>query len=230
MLANGFVSANRSTLVEHLTTESPRRKSLILIPGGSAEALHAHPGVLKVYLKSRRGFIRVALETGCSLVPCLGFGENEVYGTLYTHQSEQEQDEGTSSNYRDCVNLKKDENAPNNKSQQRGDEFNLEYLSHLMAVGQWKRMFFILQRKLTKMLTFSIPMMTHVLPRRTKITVVVGEPIHCDQDMAAVAKNNGNPDAKLVEQYHALYCKKLKELYNQNKSKYGIPGVELEIM
>jgi hypothetical protein len=227
MLANGVVSANRSTLVEHLTTESPWRKSLILIPGGSAEALHAHPGVLKVYLKSRRGFIRVALETGCSLVPCLGFGENEVYETSHTHESEQEQDEGTSK-YRNCVNRKNDENA-HNKSQ-RGDEFNLEYFSHLMALGERKRLFFISQRKLAKMLTFSVPMMTHVLPRRTKNTVVVGEPIHCDQDMAAMAKNNGNPDAKLVEQYHALYCQKFKELHNQHKSKYGIPGVELEIV
>ena len=41
--------------------------------------MEANPGVVKLYLKKRKGFIKVALENGASLVPVFGFGENELY-------------------------------------------------------------------------------------------------------------------------------------------------------
>jgi len=58
-------------------TEEP--KSLCLVLGGAKESLEANPGVVKLYLKSRKGFVKVALENGASLVPVFGFGENELY-------------------------------------------------------------------------------------------------------------------------------------------------------
>jgi len=201
MLANGFISANRDTMIQHLTTKDPKPKSVILMPGGSAEALHAHPGIFKVYLKDRKGFIRVALQTGCSLVPCIGFGENEVYETLYIHNQD--------SQLKDPAKLGSDN------------------LAHLMAMGQWRKAFFQCQRKLAKLLTFSVPIMTHILPRRTKIVVVVGEPIHLDSVACGTSQC---PDESLVRKYHSIYCNKIEELYNQHKQKYGIPGVELEIV
>jgi 2-acylglycerol O-acyltransferase 2 len=54
----------------------------ILIVGGAAESLEARPGRFKLVLKNRKGFIRVALETGTSLVPVFSFGENEVFFAL----------------------------------------------------------------------------------------------------------------------------------------------------
>jgi Diacylglycerol acyltransferase len=60
-----------------------KKESIILVPGGAAESLHAHPGIFKLHLRRRQGFVRLALETGASPIPCLGFGENEAFDTLY---------------------------------------------------------------------------------------------------------------------------------------------------
>lgn len=46
--------------------------------GGAQEALNARPGNYKFVVKNRRGFVRIALETGASLVPVISFGETEV--------------------------------------------------------------------------------------------------------------------------------------------------------
>jgi 2-acylglycerol O-acyltransferase 2 len=77
ILANGFISADKSTLVKTLQT-----KSLILVPGGAVEALYCQPGTMKLYLKNRKGFIRLAMETNKPLIPCIGFGENEIFDTV----------------------------------------------------------------------------------------------------------------------------------------------------
>jgi len=74
MLRMGYISANKHTLREALEVQS-----IVLVPGGAAEALHARPGIMKLYLNNRRGFVRLALETKCPLVPCVGFGENEIF-------------------------------------------------------------------------------------------------------------------------------------------------------
>ena len=46
--------------------------------GGAAEALDAHPGKLELTLRKRKGFVRIALQTGASLVPSLAYGENDL--------------------------------------------------------------------------------------------------------------------------------------------------------
>jgi len=94
LLMMGFIAPNRDLLVKQLTTKEPIRKSIVLLPGGASESMHAHPGVFRLYLSKRKGFIKVAMETGCSIVPCLGFGENEIFDTLYGMKQEYEEPEG----------------------------------------------------------------------------------------------------------------------------------------
>lgn len=53
-----------------------------MLIGGAAESLEAHPGRYTLVLKKRKGFIRIALETGASLVPVFCFGENDLYEAL----------------------------------------------------------------------------------------------------------------------------------------------------
>lgn len=47
--------------------------------GGAKEALNARPGVYKLVLKKRKGFVKLAIETGASIVPIFSFNEVEVF-------------------------------------------------------------------------------------------------------------------------------------------------------
>jgi 2-acylglycerol O-acyltransferase 2 len=53
-----------------------------LVLGGAKESLDAHPGSYTLTLKDRKGFVKLALESGSSLVPVFAFGENDVYDQL----------------------------------------------------------------------------------------------------------------------------------------------------
>ncbi|KAL1935554.1 hypothetical protein VTP01DRAFT_4694 [Rhizomucor pusillus] len=54
-------------------------RSIAIVIGGAAESLNARPGVMDLTLKKRLGFVKIAVETGASLVPTISFGENELY-------------------------------------------------------------------------------------------------------------------------------------------------------
>lgn len=53
--------------------------SIVIVVGGAQEALDTHQGTSDLTLNKRKGFVRVALQTGASLVPVFGFGENNTY-------------------------------------------------------------------------------------------------------------------------------------------------------
>eukprot|EP00545_Synedropsis_sp_CCMP1620_P014306 CAMPEP_0119020564 /NCGR_PEP_ID=MMETSP1176-20130426/24327_1 /TAXON_ID=265551 /ORGANISM="Synedropsis recta cf, Strain CCMP1620" /LENGTH=330 /DNA_ID=CAMNT_0006975017 /DNA_START=38 /DNA_END=1030 /DNA_ORIENTATION=- len=83
ILANGFISANKATLVKTL-----QEQSIVLVAGGAAEALHTQRDAFKLHLQNRKGFVKLAMETGKALIPCLGFGENEIFDTLATSKAD----------------------------------------------------------------------------------------------------------------------------------------------
>jgi 1-acyl-sn-glycerol-3-phosphate acyltransferase len=77
LLLLGYISSSRATLLSTL-----QEKSVVLVPGGAKEALYTHPGTLKLVLKKRMGFIKLALKAKVPLVPCICFGENEIFDTV----------------------------------------------------------------------------------------------------------------------------------------------------
>lgn len=50
-----------------------------LVVGGARETFFTQPNTYSCAIKKRRGFIRIALETGAPLVPALSFGENNLH-------------------------------------------------------------------------------------------------------------------------------------------------------
>eukprot|EP00640_Fibrocapsa_japonica_P002168 CAMPEP_0113935124 /NCGR_PEP_ID=MMETSP1339-20121228/2348_1 /TAXON_ID=94617 /ORGANISM="Fibrocapsa japonica" /LENGTH=338 /DNA_ID=CAMNT_0000937175 /DNA_START=315 /DNA_END=1331 /DNA_ORIENTATION=- /assembly_acc=CAM_ASM_000762 len=78
LLYGGAQDVSRSTLVKVAST--PGQVAVVIV-GGAQEALDTSPGTLDLTIKQRKGFVRVALETGASLVPVVSFGENDLFWT-----------------------------------------------------------------------------------------------------------------------------------------------------
>ncbi|KAI5307882.1 diacylglycerol O-acyltransferase 1 [Ascosphaera atra] len=54
-------------------------RAVTIVVGGARESLEAQPHNLRLILKRRKGFVKLAVRTGADLVPVLAFGENELY-------------------------------------------------------------------------------------------------------------------------------------------------------
>ena len=50
--------------IRYLMTKAGKGRAAVIVVGGAEEALESHPGVYKLTMKRRKGFIRIALQTG----------------------------------------------------------------------------------------------------------------------------------------------------------------------
>ncbi|XP_058832632.1 2-acylglycerol O-acyltransferase 2-A-like isoform X1 [Topomyia yanbarensis] len=53
--------------------------AVVIIVGGAAESLNCRPNNYQLVLKKRKGFCRIALQTGTPIVPVINFGELDLY-------------------------------------------------------------------------------------------------------------------------------------------------------
>uniref|UniRef100_A0A8R1Y1M8 Acyltransferase n=1 Tax=Onchocerca volvulus TaxID=6282 RepID=A0A8R1Y1M8_ONCVO len=75
----GLIDCSKESLHYVLNTKNSINNIVVLIVGGAEEALDAHPGSHILTLSKRKGFIKIAIETGAQLVPMYCFGENELF-------------------------------------------------------------------------------------------------------------------------------------------------------
>ncbi|KAJ3025884.1 UNVERIFIED_CONTAM: Diacylglycerol O-acyltransferase 2 [Siphonaria sp. JEL0065] len=78
LLGLNIASADKKCINYILGSDNPG-DSVMLVLGGAAEALEALPNTNTLILKSRLGFIKLALAHGASLVPTFAFGENDIW-------------------------------------------------------------------------------------------------------------------------------------------------------
>mmetsp|Transcript_15516 Transcript_15516/g.32339 ORF Transcript_15516/g.32339 Transcript_15516/m.32339 type:complete len:228 (+) Transcript_15516:2-685(+) len=75
LFAMGLIGSSAKSIRKCLTAGT----SVMLVVGGGREAMLTRPGTMDVVLQTRKGFVKIALETGASLVPVIGFGETSCY-------------------------------------------------------------------------------------------------------------------------------------------------------
>ena len=82
-LAMGLASVSRESCENILSKGGSNGegmgRAITIVVGGARESLDAQPRSLRLVLKRRKGFIKLAIRTGADLVPVLAFGENELY-------------------------------------------------------------------------------------------------------------------------------------------------------
>lgn len=87
-LRMGLASVSRESC-ENILSQGGRNgegmgRAITIVIGGATEALEATPYMLRLVLKRRKGFVKLAIRTGADLVPVIAFGENDIYDQLDT--------------------------------------------------------------------------------------------------------------------------------------------------
>lgn len=82
-LRMGLASVSRESC-ENILSKGGRNgegmgRAITIVIGGARESLDAKPYTLRLVLKRRKGFVKLAIRTGADLVPVLAFGENDLY-------------------------------------------------------------------------------------------------------------------------------------------------------
>ncbi|KAI9042210.1 diacylglycerol acyltransferase type 2A [Aspergillus affinis] len=89
-LAMGLASVSRESCENILTRGGAdgegMGRAITIVIGGARESLDALPSSLRLVLKRRKGFIKLAIRTGADLVPVLAFGENDLYEQVRSDQ------------------------------------------------------------------------------------------------------------------------------------------------
>ncbi|KAI9880653.1 MAG: diacylglycerol O-acyltransferase 1 [Pleopsidium flavum] len=85
-LALGLASVSRESCENLLSKGGPNNegmgRAITIVVGGARESLDAQPHSLRLVLKRRKGFVKLAIRSGADLVPVLAFGENELYNQV----------------------------------------------------------------------------------------------------------------------------------------------------
>lgn len=77
-MSSGPVSVSKRSVSHVLSKEGGGNISIIVL-GGAEESLDAHPGKFTLFIRRRKGFVKIALTHGAYLVPVFSFGENELF-------------------------------------------------------------------------------------------------------------------------------------------------------
>uniref|UniRef100_A0A8D0U1F5 Acyltransferase n=1 Tax=Sus scrofa TaxID=9823 RepID=A0A8D0U1F5_PIG len=78
LMSSGPVSVSKKS-VSHVLRKKGGGNISVIVLGGAEESLDAHPGKFTLFIRQRKGFVKMALTHGAYLVPVFSFGENELF-------------------------------------------------------------------------------------------------------------------------------------------------------
>lgn len=81
-MLSGASAVTKDSFLNILEKRPKSGEVAVVVVGGAAESLEAERNKYKLILRDRKGFIRMAMRTGSSLVPVFSFGENDLFNQL----------------------------------------------------------------------------------------------------------------------------------------------------
>ncbi|XP_075448804.1 2-acylglycerol O-acyltransferase 2 [Ascaphus truei] len=78
IMTGGLIPSDRDSAA-YLLADKEGGNAVVIAVGGAPESLDARPGAFTLLLKNRKGFVKLAIQHGASLVPVFSFGENELF-------------------------------------------------------------------------------------------------------------------------------------------------------
>ena len=185
-------------------------RGITIVVGGARESLDARPQSLRLVLKRRKGFVKLAIRTGADLVPVLAFG-----GTHLTQVQ--------IASLEPCV-----------CSLVCNADFEPHIENELYDQVQPEQHPFIHKTQLIikKVLGFTVPLFhargvfnydVGILPYRRPLNIVVGKPIKVQQA--------SKPGEKYVDELHDVYVKELERIWEEWKDEFAMERTgELQIV
>ncbi|PFX11450.1 Diacylglycerol O-acyltransferase 2 [Stylophora pistillata] len=198
LMSLGVIDVSRHSL-EYNLTQKGTGHSVVIVVGGAAEIREMGFDSYALIVKRRKGFIKLALQTGSDLVPVFGFGQNNLYRDIIggSRVSQYSRLQLWLSNFtswlRTCF---------------------LPSRSPINVVGRKTRM-------MTtdgddddddQMMTTDDRRPKNACRQGVIDLAAVGSPISVSKDE--------NPTQEEIDKLHARYIDELKELYEKNKENY----------
>lgn len=75
----GAIDHSKKSVCHVLDKTQEKGQVAVIVIGGADEASFCDDPNIKVVLRERKGFVKIALRSGASLVPVISFGENQLY-------------------------------------------------------------------------------------------------------------------------------------------------------
>ena len=126
-------------------------------------------------MRDRKGFVKLALQTGAQIVPCYCFGNSQIFDTPFNSSSDS-----------------------------------------ALGGGSWVAR---LSRRLRAALVVFWGRYGLPIPFRAPLLTVIGRPIPVPKVSGADASSE--PSAELVNEYHDLYLRETRRIYDKYKNCYG---------
>lgn len=77
-----FILSQSQSEISKYSSGKFTSNGVALLVGGARESMMTKKFTYKIYIKNRKGFVKLAIQSGASIVPVFSFGENDSYDLM----------------------------------------------------------------------------------------------------------------------------------------------------